>query len=295
MTAAVIAVAAASWSGVAAAAASAPQAPAARTSAAQAPAVQAPGAQTAAARAAGAQAAPATAAAARTVPRTADGHPDFSGIWQALSDADYDLEPHGPRRDAPPGLGVVEDGAIPYLPAALERRKQNFAGRADADPRTRCFTLGTPRGIYYPEPFQILQRPRDLTLLFQFGHSVRTIHTNGTAHPEGHLDFFLGDSRARWEEDTLVVDVTDFNDETWLDRSGNFHSDALHLVERWTYLDANTIQYRATLDDEKVYARPWTLSVLLHRRREPGFQLIENYCYTLDYDQYYPYPKEGGQ
>jgi hypothetical protein len=224
------------------------------------------------------------------VPRTSDGHPDFSGIWQALSEADYDLEPHGTRRDAPPGLGVVQGGAIPYLPAALEQRRRNFAARASADPRTKCFTLGTPRGIYYPEPFQILQRPRDVTVLFQFGDSVRTIHTNGTGHPEGHIDFFLGDSRARWEGDTLIVDVTDFNDETWLDRSGNFHSDALHVVERWTYLDANTIQYTATLDDEKVYARPWSLSVLLHRRREPNFQLIENYCYTLDYDEYYPYP-----
>lgn len=226
------------------------------------------------------------------IPRTADGKPDFSGIWQTLSSADYDLEPHSTRSDAPPSAGVVEGGAIQYQPSALAQRKRNFAARATADPRTNCFTLGTPRAIYYPGPFQIFQRPRDLTLLFQFGHPVRTIHTNGTEHPDGQIDFWLGDSRGRWEGDTLVVDVTDLGEETWLDRSGNFHSDALHVVERWKYLNPNTIEYRATLDDPKVFTRPWTINVLLYRHLEPNFELIENYCYTLDYEKYYPVPTE---
>jgi hypothetical protein len=224
------------------------------------------------------------------IPRTADGKPDFSGIWQALSAAEYDLEPHIARKDAPPGPGIVEGGVIPYQPQALAQRKKNFEARATADPRLKCYTLGTPRGIYYPEPFQIFQRARDVTLLFQFGHSVRTIHTNGTIHPSGHIDFWLGDSRGRWEGDTLVVDVVSFNEDTWLDRSGNFHSDALHIVERWRFLDANTIEYKATLEDPKVYTRPWNITVLLHRHREPNFQLIEHYCYTLDYDRFYPIP-----
>jgi hypothetical protein len=229
-------------------------------------------------------------ATAAPIPRTVDGRPDFSGIWQALNHADDDLEPHQARKDSPPGPGIVDGGVIPYQSWALEQRRQNFAVRADADPREKCYTLGTPRGIYYPEPFQIFQRSRDLTLLFQFGHSVRTIHTNGTKHPDGHLDFWLGDSRGRWEGDTLVVDVIDFNGRTWLDRAGNFHSDALHLIERWRLLDANTIEYRATFDDAKVYTRPWSITVLLHRRREPNARLIENYCYTLDYEQFYPAP-----
>lgn len=146
-----------------------------------------------------------------------------------------------------------------------------------------------PRGIYYPEPFQIFQRPRDLTLVHQFGHSVRTIHTNGTPHPGGDRnEFWLGDSRGKWDGDTLVVDVAGFNDETWLDRAGNFHSDKLHVVERWRYLDPNTIEYKATLDDADVFSRPWTLSVLLHRHREKNFQLIEDYRYTTEYEQHYP-------
>jgi hypothetical protein len=227
-----------------------------------------------------------------SIPRSADGKPDFSGIWQTLSAAEYDLEPHSTRKDAPPGPGIVEGQVIPYRPEASQQRKKNFDARATNDPRTKCFTLGTPRGIYSPEPFQIFQRARDLTLVFQFGHSVRTIHTNETRHPKGPIGFWLGDSRARWEGDTLVVDVVDFNGETWLDRAGNFHSDQLHVVERWSFLDANTIQYTATLDDPTVYTRPWSLSVILHRHREPDFQLIENYCYTLDYDKFYPVPSE---
>jgi hypothetical protein len=229
-------------------------------------------------------------AGAQGLPRTAGGKPDFSGIWQALAGPEFDIEPHGARKDAPPGPGIVEGGAIPYQPWALERRRLNFEARLTRDPRLKCFTLGVPRGIYYPEPFQILQRPRDITLLFQFGHPVRTIHTNGTRHPDGHIDFWLGDSRATWDGDTLVVDVVHFNGETWLDRAGNFASDALHIVERWRMLDTNTIEYRATLEDPKVYTRPWSLGVLLHRHREPNVQLIENYCYTLDYDDYYPIP-----
>mgnify|MGYP003576509077 CR=1 FL=1 len=221
-----------------------------------------------------------------------NGKPDFSGIWQTTSAADYDLEPHSARIDAPPGPGVVAGGEIPYKPEALTKRKQNFDNRFKADPRLKGWTLGVPRGIYYPEPFQIFQRARDLTLIHQFGHSVRTIHTNGTGHPQDPNDWWLGDSRGQWEGDTLVVDVKHFNDETWLDRSGNYHSDALHVIERWKFLDANTIEYTATIEDEKVFTRPWDISVILHRHREKNFQLVEDYRFTLDYDQYYPYPAE---
>lgn len=226
------------------------------------------------------------------IPRLPTGKPDFSGIWQTTSAADYDLEPHPARKDAPPSVGIVEGGAIPYLQKALAQKQKNFAARGTTDPRLKCWTLGTPRGIYYPEPFQIFERREDLTLVFEFGNSVRTIHTDGSLHPiDTDNEFWLGDSRGHWEGDTLVVDVRDFNDETWLDRAGNYHSEALHIVERWRYLDANTIEYRATLDDLQVYSKPWNISVLLYRHREQGFQLIENYCYTLDYEQYYPFPK----
>jgi hypothetical protein len=128
------------------------------------------------------------------------------------------------------------------------------------------------------------------------GHCTRievTIHTDGSLHPEEQQqELWLGDSRGHWDGDTLVVDVTDFNEETWLDRAGNYHSEELHVTERWKLIDANTINYSATLEDPKVYTKPWTINVLLHRRRDKGFQLIEDYCYTLDYAPFYPH-KEG--
>lgn len=227
------------------------------------------------------------------IPRLSSGKPDFSGIWQTLSEADYDLEPHAGRRDAPPGPGVVEGGKIPYLPQALEQKQRNFAARAKEDPRLKCWVLGVPRGVYYPAPFQIFERDSDLTLVHQFGHQVRTIRTNGSLHPEEKdQEFWLGDSRGHWEGDTLIVDVGDFNEETWLDRAGNHHSEALHVVERWRFVDRDTISYSATLEDPKVFSRPWTINLLLNRRRDKDFQLIEDYCYALEYEQYYPH-KDG--
>jgi hypothetical protein len=225
------------------------------------------------------------------IPRLANGKPDFSGIWQTTSAAEYGLEPHIHRKDAPPGQGIVEGNVIPYLPQALDQREKNFAARDKDDPALKGWTLGVPRSVYFPEPFQIFERAQDLTIVHQFAHSVRTIHTNGTEHPasiDDASDLYLGDSRAHWESDTLAVDVSRFNDKTWLDHAGNFHSDALHIVEHWRFLDANTIEYKATLDDAKVYSKPWNISVILHRHREKNFQLIEDYRYTLDFDQYYP-------
>jgi hypothetical protein len=232
-------------------------------------------------------------AAAEKIPRLSNGKPDFSGIWQTTSVADFNLEPHAGSRDAPPSAGIVEGGTIPYLPKALEQKKKNFADRDKLDPRLKCFTLGVPRSVYYPEPFQIFQRPNDLQIVHEFGHSVRTVYTNGTGHPEDSQDLWLGDSRGKWEGDTLVVDSTNFIDETWLDRAGNFHSDMLHVIERWSYLDANTIAYKATIEDTQVFSRPWSLNVILYRHREKNFQLIENYCFTNEYDEFYPPKKDA--
>jgi hypothetical protein len=168
---------------------------------------------------------------ASAIPRTAGGKPDFSGLWQTLSTADWDLEPHGARKDALAGLGVVVGGEIPYQAWAAEKRKENFEKREELDPRNKCYLPGIPRATYSPYPFQIFQGDSHLTLLYEYAHTARTIHTNGTKHLEGHIDWWLGDSRGHWEGDTLVVDVIHFNDQTWLDHSGNFHSDALHVVE----------------------------------------------------------------
>jgi hypothetical protein len=223
------------------------------------------------------------------IPRLANGKPDFSGIWQTLSEADYDLQPHAGRRDAPPSPGVIEGGNLPYLPGALAQRDQNYAARGIDDPRLHCYVLGVPRSVYYPAPFEIFEGAQELTLVHQFGHQVRTIHTNGTLHPvEKDQQFWLGDSRGHWEGDTLVVDVTDFSDRTWLDRAGDYHSTEMHVVERWRFVDRDTISYSATVEDPQVYSKPWTIDVLLNRRRDRNFELIEDYCFTLRYEKFYP-------
>jgi hypothetical protein len=147
---------------------------------------------------------------------------------------------------------------------------------------------GVPRINYTPLPFQIFQSDKQLKVLYEYAHSVRDIYTNGTKHPEGHIDWFLGDSRGHWEGDTLVVDVVDFNDETWLDHAGDFHSDELHVVERYTPIDSDHIQYDATIEDPKVFTRPWTVKVILYRRIEPNVQLLDYECYIFDYEKFYP-------
>ncbi len=188
------------------------------------------------------------------IPRTADGHPDLQGIWQAKG---------GPIDD----VGrLVAGGSIPYLAPAAEQRAKNFATRTSADPLSKCYMPGVPRIMYMEWPFQILQTTDHIAMLFEWSLDYRLIYTNGSPH-EKRLTPWMGDSRGRWEGDTLVVDVTNLNEQTWFDKAGDFHSDALHVVERYTMLDPNTIRYEATIEDPKVFAHPWTISVPLSRKK----------------------------
>ena len=140
-----------------------------------------------------------------------------------------------------------------------------------------------PRITYMPYPFQIVQTPTQMTILYEFVHAVRNIFMD-SPHPEGPIEWWLGDSRGRWEGDTLVVDVIHFNDQTWFDRAGNFHSEELHVVERYTPLDRNLINYEITIEDPKVFTRPWKMSMPLYRRVERNSQLFEFECYLYLYE-----------
>jgi hypothetical protein len=233
----------------------------------------------------GGQSSPAT-----TFARTADGRPDLSGVWQALNTAAWDIQGHHAQKGVPAGLGVVEGGDIPYQPWAAARQKENYENRVKADPEGKCFLPGVPRIMYMPFPFQILQTRDRVTMLFEYVHAIRYIHTIGKAHPEGHIDWWLGDSRGRWEGDTLVVDVVHFNEETWFDRAGNFHSDALHLIERYTPTGPDHIDYEVAVEDPKVFTKPWKMRMPLYRRKEANMQLLEYECYAFDWEKYYPYP-----
>jgi hypothetical protein len=216
------------------------------------------------------------------VPRTADGKPDLSGIWQVLNTAAWDIQDHAASLGVPGGQGVVEGTEIPYQPSALARKRENYANRRTADPEGKCYEPGVPRATYMPYPFQIVQTPTFVAILYEYIHVTRHIYVDGTPHPKGPIDnWWMGDSRARWEGNTLVVDVIHFTDKTWFDRAGNFHSDALHVVERYTPTDRDHLLYEATIEDPKVFTRPWKMSMPLYRRQEPNVQLLDYECYTL--------------
>jgi len=247
-------------------------------------------------------------------PRTSDGKPDLNGIWQALTEANYDLEahvarpamalrpgPYGPVPAAPvlalgavgavpPGVGVVEGGEIPYKPEALKTRKQNQEDWLNRDPEIKCYLPGVPRANYMPYPFQIVQSPTSMSFVYEYAGAVRNIYLKDPG--PALADSWMGQSVAHWEGDTLVINVTDMNDRTWFDRAGNFHSDKLHVVERYTRTSPDVIAYEATIEDTNVFTRPWKISMALYRRQEKNAQLLDFKCVEFVEEMLYgPYRK----
>jgi len=217
-------------------------------------------------------------------PRTALGQPDFQGIWQVMDTAHYDLEPHGPSYQVPAGVGNIidpPDGKIPYRPEALKKKQENFKNRLTEDPYSKCWKPGVPHMMYVPFPFQIVQSKDHVTILSEYVHNSRILYLNRKTHyAEGEVDFWNGDSVARFDGDSLVTDVANFNGMAWLDRAGNHHSEQLKVVERFTLIDRDTIRYQATLTDPKTYTRPWTIQVLMYRRKEPNLRILEYECHA---------------
>ena len=215
---------------------------------------------------------------AAPVPRAADGKPDFSGIWQASGGAAADLEDHSAKWNMPAGRSVVAGGGeIPWQPWAAAKKAENFANRAKLDPLGQCYIPGVPRIMYLDFPFQIFQTRNLMLMAFEWSLDYRNIYLDGTTHPDDGIDHWMGDSRGHWDGDTLVVDVAKNNDKTWFDMAGDFHSDALHVVERYRMTDSDTIQYEATIDDSKVFTKPWTITIALHRRTDRN-RLYEYAC-----------------
>ena len=216
-------------------------------------------------------------AAGATIPRTADGRPDFQGIWQVRNRASYNLEDHAAGYGMPPGRSVVDGGRIPYQAAAVEQRDANFRDRETADPLSKCYMPGVPRIMYMEHPFQIFQTPDHIAMTFEWSLVHRLIYTDGEPQRYPGLEFWMGDSRGRWEGDTLVVDVTGHNNRTWFDMSGNFHSEAMRLVERYTMLDPDTIEYEATIEDPQVFTGPWTIRMPIYRHKDMD-RVLEYHC-----------------
>lgn len=220
-------------------------------------------------------------------PRAADGKPNLSGIWQALNTAHWDIQDHMARQgpviplgaafSIAGGQGVVEGNEIPYQPWALEKKRENQANWMMRDPEIKCYMPGIPRATYQPYPFQIVQTPTHVLMAYEFAAASRVVYMDPKTE-DGPGDFWMGWSRGRWEGETLVIDVTNFVDQTWFDRAGNFHSEALHVVERYTATSPDHLMYEATIEDPKVFTRPWKVSMPLYRRKEPRVQLVEYEC-----------------
>jgi hypothetical protein len=240
--------------------------------------------------------------AAYSPPRTADGKPDLSGIWQANNTANWDLQDHSTRQgpvlalgaafSVPAGQGVVEGDEIPYQPWAAARKKENAENWLDRDPEVKCYLPGVPRANYLPYPFQITQTPAHVLIAYEFADAGRTIYMD-KGH-ENPIETWMGYSTGRWVGDTLVADVRSFNDQSWFDRAGNFHSEALHVVERYTRTSPDVMQYEATIEDSKVFTRPWKISMPLYRRAEKNVQLTEYKCVEFVQELMYGHLKKIG-
>jgi len=232
-------------------------------------------------------------------PRAPDGKANLNGIWQAMNTAHWDIEAHsaapgpvdalGAAYAVPGGAGVV-DGEIPYKPEALAKKKENFANRLKLDPEIKCYLPGVPRATYMPYPFQIIQSQKHVMIVHEYAGAVRTIYMADQV--EAPADSWMGWSNGRWDGDTLVVDTKGFNGLAWFDRAGNFATDTLHVVERFTPRSAETLNYEVTIEDPNVFTRPWKMSMPLYRRVERNAQLAEFRCVEFSEEVIYGHLKK---
>ena len=234
------------------------------------------------------------------IPRTAAGKPDLNGIWQALGHAHYDIEPHVARAalamqpgpvvpvpakevlalgavgSVPSGSGIVVGGEIPYLPEARAKRDENRADWINRDPEIKCYLPGVPRATYMPFPFQIFQSDKAFFMAYEYAGAVRNVYFKDPGPPQ--VDTWMGQSVGHWEGDTFVVLVSGFNDGSWFDRAGNYHSEDMKVVERYTMTGPDHIRYEATIDDPRTFSKPWTIRLMLYRDVNPDARLGQFKC-----------------
>ncbi len=215
-------------------------------------------------------------------PRASDGKADIQGIWEAWNTAAENLEAHNAATGIRAGKSYVvdpADGMIPYTPAGRQKQIENFNKREQLDTMNKCYMTGVPRFTYIRFPFQVFQTAKYIQMISEFAHMVRTIYMEKQTH-YGDLEFWNGDSRGHWDGDSLVVDVADFNDQTWFDASGNHHSNKLKVVEKFTRTGQDVMQYEATMTDPETFTRPWTIRMDLHRNTDQYPTLLEYECHS---------------
>ena len=232
-------------------------------------------------------------------------HPDIHGVWQAFSEVEYNLEgqaaqaalvlhegvpngspvPNAPvlalgaLGGAPPSLGAVVGGTIPYRPEALAQRDDNRAHAITRDPAVKCLMPGVPRATYMGYPIQITQGTSKILMAYGFSNAGRTVHLDEVDAPG--IDSWMGHSVGRWDGDTLVVEVSELIEQTWLDRSGNFHSGGMTVTERYTPITPYHIEYEATITDPDTFTEPWTIALPLYKRMEEHAQVLEYRCVEM--------------
>jgi hypothetical protein len=226
-------------------------------------------------------------AGAFTPPQTAEGTPDFQGYWRSRNNnAAYNIEPAEGTFGIPASGGHIidtPDRLVPYQPWALARRTE-LRGRGFEDPQAHCAPSGAPRKNVTLFGWRIIQPARHVLFLYESMHDYRVIPTDGRAHIPASIKLWHGDPVGRWEGNTLVVDYTNLNGRHWFDMSGNFQSDQIHVVERYTMYGPDAILFEARIEDESMYTRPWTLAFALERNTEAGYYQIEYACHEGERD-----------
>ena len=242
-----------------------------------------------------------------TPPRTPDGQPDIQGVWGSADSGAFSkqiepvahLESLGMPRSSgfsqsnsgrsslvrrSPKLTLVVDppnGILPHQPWALERRNSVMRGYVSPEPwqmdtQTPGWPNGVPRCHIYSSlegsvggPWRILQGSGYVLFLYETQHEFRYVSLDGRPQPGEDIKLWMGSSRGHWEGNTLVIETTNHNDSTRFDVVGNFHSDEMRVTERFAYVDQDTLEYTATVDDPQVYTRPWTIAIT-NTRTPPG-------------------------
>jgi hypothetical protein len=207
-----------------------------------------------------------------TPSKTWNNQPDLQGIWQPSKPVD-NIEKGGFIKDP-------SNGKIPYSTGGAAKRTDNLKNAKTADLVNKCYMPGVPRLMIMGYPFQIFQTDKYVAIVSEYAHVYRMIYLDGS----GHLDFpdlWNGDSRGHWDGDSLVVDVTNFNDKTWLDKSGNYHSNQLHVTERFTRTAQGALLYEATISDPMTFSKDWKIAVPMVQKAGPTARLMEYECQDL--------------